>query len=153
MSINKNLEILNIDISKPPKAVGSYIAYKQIEKLIYISGQLPFKKDGSLIKGKVGLDIDLKKGQEAAYFCCINILAQLNQACNGNLELVKNCVKITGYINSIDSFEDQPKIINSASELIVKIFDNQGKHARAAVSVNSLPLGVAVEIEAIFEIN
>jgi enamine deaminase RidA (YjgF/YER057c/UK114 family) len=153
MSINKNLKFLNIDISKPPKAVGSYIAYKQIGKFIYISGQLPFKEDGTLIKGKVGLDIDLEKGQEAAYYCCINIIGQLNQACNGNLELVKNCIKITGYINSVDNFKEQPKIINSASELIVKIFGIQGKHARAAVSVNSLPLGVAVEIEAIFEIN
>ena len=153
MSISKNLALLNIDISKPPKAIGSYVAYKKTGKLIYISGQLPFKKDGSLIKGKIGLDIDLKTGQEAAHYCCVNLLAQLYQACDGNLELVKNCVKITGYVNSIDNFEDQPKIINSASELIVKIFEDQGKHARAAVSVNSLPLGVAVEVEAIFEIN
>tara|TARA_B110000971_G_C20031408_1_gene511593 strand:+ start:2636 stop:3097 length:462 start_codon:yes stop_codon:yes gene_type:complete len=153
MLVNDNLVSWNIDISKPPKVVGSYVAYKQIGKLIYISGQLPFKNDGSLIKGKVGLDIDLKEAQEAAHYCCVNLLAQLNQACNGNLDLVKNCIKITGYVNSIDKFEDQPKVINPASELLVKTFGECGKHARAAVSVNSLPLGVAVEIEAIFEIN
>jgi len=153
MSVKYNISSLNIDISKPPKAVGSYVAYKQVGKLIYISGQLPFKKDGSLIKGKVGLNIDLKDSQEAAHYCSVNILAQLNQACSGNLDLVKNCVKITGFVNSTDTFTDQPIVINPASELIVKVFGENGKHARAAVSVNSLPLGVAVEIEAIFELN
>ena len=153
MSVNNNLVSLDIDISNPPKVVGSYVAYKKIGKLIYISGQLPFKKDGSLIKGKVGLDINLEKSQEAAYYCCVNILAQLNEAFNKNLDSVKNCIKITGFVNSIDTFIDQPKVINPASELLVKVFGDKGKHARAAVSVNSLPMGVAVEIEAIFEIN
>ena len=152
MKINDKLISLNIDISTPPKAIGSYVAYKSIGKLIYISGQLPFKKDGTLIKGKVGQDIDLKEAQEAAHCCCVNILAQLSQACNGNLDLVKDCVKITGFVNSIDKFEDHPKVINPASELMVNVFGEQGKHARAAVGVSSLPLGVAVEIEAIFEI-
>jgi enamine deaminase RidA (YjgF/YER057c/UK114 family) len=152
MSINDNLLSLNIDISNPPKTVGSYVAYKKVGKLVYISGQLPFKKDGSLIKGKVGQDIELKKSQEASYYCCVNLLAQLNQACDENLDLVKNCIKITGFVNSIDEFKDQPKVINPASELLVKVFGEKGKHARAAVSVNSLPLGVAVEIEAIFEL-
>jgi|TARA_B100000768_G_C11248279_1_gene362837 enamine deaminase RidA (YjgF/YER057c/UK114 family) len=153
MSINESLKTWNIDISNVPKAVGSYVAYKKIGKLIFISGQLPFKKDGSLIKGKVGLDIDLKDSQDASYYCCVNILAQLNDACNGNLDLIKNCIKITGFVNSIDTFKDQPKVINPASELLVKVFGDKGKHARAAVSVNSLPLGVVVEIEAIFELN
>jgi|TARA_B110000967_G_scaffold200542_1_gene236495 enamine deaminase RidA (YjgF/YER057c/UK114 family) len=153
MSINDNLSAWDIDISNAPKVVGSYVAYKKIEKLVFISGQLPFKKDGSLIKGKVGLDINLKDSQEASYYCCVNILAQLNEACNGNLDLVKNCIKITGFVNSIDTFKDQPKVINPASELLVRVFGDNGAHARAAVSVNSLPLGVAVEIEAIFELN
>jgi|TARA_B110000967_G_C18555046_1_gene397265 enamine deaminase RidA (YjgF/YER057c/UK114 family) len=153
MSLNNNLVSWNIDISNPPKVVGSYVAYKKIEKIVYISGQLPFKKDGSLIKGKVGLDINLEQSQEAAYYCCVNILAQLNQACNGNLDIVKNCIKITGFVNSADTFVDQPKVINPASELLVKAFEEKGKHARAAVSVNSLPMGAAVEIEAIFELN
>ncbi|MDA7606453.1 RidA family protein [Pelagibacteraceae bacterium] len=153
MSINDTLIALDIDISKPPKAIGSYVAFKKVGKLVFISGQLPFKKDGTLIKGKVGLDIDLKDSQDASYYCCVNILAQINAACNGNLDLVKNCIKITGFVNSIDTFKDQPKVINPASELLVKVFGDNGKHARAAVSVNSLPLGVAVEIEAIFELN
>ena len=152
MSVSENLTLLNIDISNPPKAVGSYVAYKNIGKLIYISGQLPFKKDGSLIKGKVGLNMNLKEAQDAAHFCCINILAQLNQACNGNLELVKNCVKITGYVNSVDEFTEQPKVINPASELIVKLFGDQGKHTRFAVGSNSLPMNISVEIDAIIKI-
>ena len=152
MSINESLKTWNIDISNVPKAVGSYVAYKKIGKLIFISGQLPFKKDGSLIKGKVGLDIDLKDSQDASYYCCVNILAQLNDACNGNLDLIKNCIKITGFVNSADDFIDQPKVINPASETLSAVFGENGKHTRAAVSTNALPLGVAVEIDAIFEI-
>lgn len=153
MSIKNRLDTLNINISNAPKAVGAYLAYKKIGNLVYISGQLPFKSDGTLIKGKVGLDINLKDSQEAAYFCTINTLAQLNLACDNNLDKVKNCIKITGFVNSTDDFIDQPKVINPASELLVKIFDDLGKHTRAAVSVNSLPLGAAVEIVSIFEIN
>ena len=153
MSISKKLDELNIDISNPPKAVGSYLAYKKVEKIIYVSGQLPFRKDGSIIKGKVGLDITIEQGQEAAKICAINIISQINMACDGEIDKVKNCMKINGFVNSIDSFVEQPKIINSASEILVKVFGEKGKHARAAVSVNSLPLGAAVEIEAIFEIN
>ncbi len=94
----------------------------------------------------------LEQGQEAAYFCAINILSQAQAACNGDLDKIKSCIKITGFVNSKDDFIDQPKVINSASELLVKIFEENGKHARAAVSVNSLPLGAAVEIEAIFDL-
>ena len=105
-----------------------------------------------LIKGKIGSDLSLEQGQIAAKACAINILSQIRAACDGDLEKVKNCVKITGFVNSIDSFTEQPKIINAASELLVKVFGEKGMHSRAAVSVNSLPLGAAVEIEAIFEV-
>lgn len=152
MSLNEKLASLKIDVTKPPKAIGSYVAYKIINKFIYISGQLPFKSDGSLIKGKVGQDINLVDAQNAARFCCINVLAQLNQACGGNLNLVKNCIKITGYVNSTDTFVEQPKVINPISELLVEIFGDRGKHSRVVVSVNSLPLGVPLEVESIFEI-
>ena len=144
MSIKDKLSKLKIDISNAPKAVN---------KTIYISGQLPIKKSGEILKGKVGLDIDLEEAKKAAYYCGLNILGQLNQACNNNLDIVKNCIKINGYVNSIDTFIEQPKVINPVSELIVNIFEEKGKHARAAVSVNSLPLGAAVEVDAIFEIN
>ena len=152
MSISDELYKLKIDLTNPPKAVGSYLAYKKVDNFIYISGQLPIKKDGTIIKGKVGKDINLEQASEAAYYCGLNILKQLNSATENNLENIKNCIKITGYVNSIDSFQDQPKIVNSVSELLVNIFGDSGKHSRAAVSVNSLPLGASVEVDAIFEI-
>ena len=112
-----------------------------------------FNKDGKLIKGKVGSELTIEQGQEAAKACAINILSQVKKACSGNLNKVQSCIKITGYVNSKDDFLEQPKIINGASEIISKVFGDHGKHARAAVSVSSLPLGAAVEVEAIFEIS
>ena len=153
MSIEDQLSSLKIELPKAPAPVGSYVAHKKIGNLIFISGQIPIKNDGTIIKGKVGKNISLENAQEAAYYCCLNILAQLKSACDGNLEKVKNCIKITGFVNSIDAFTDQAKVINPASELLVKVFNDKGKHTRAAVSVNSLPLGSAVEIDSIFEIN
>ena len=152
MTIEENLKGLNIKLPEAPKPVGSYDAYKKVGKLIFVSGQVSFRNDGILIKGKVGSDLTLEQGQDAAKACAINILSQIKSACDGDLEKVKNCIKITGFVNSIDSFIEQPKIINAASELLVKIFGEKGMHSRAAVSVNSLPLGASVEIEAIFEV-
>ena len=153
MSIEDRIKQLNIELPKAPKPVGAYVAYKIINKIIYISGQVSFDEKGNLIKGKVGADLSLEQGQIAAKNCAINIISQLKSACGGDLEKVKNCIKINGYVNSTDNFFDQPKVINAASELIANVFGDKGKHARAAVSVNSLPLGAAVEIESIFEIN
>jgi len=152
MTIEDSLKDLNINLPEAPKPVGSYVAYKQVEKLVFISGQISIRDDGTLIKGKIGSDLSLEEGQVAAKACAINILSQIKSACDGDLERVKNCIKITGFVNSVDSFTEQPKIINAASELLVKIFGKKGIHSRAAVSVNSLPLGASVEIEAIFEI-
>ena len=151
MSTEENLKKLNINLPKAPDPVGAYVASKIVGNLVFISGQLPLNSTGQLIKGKIGKELNLEQGQEAAKFCALNIIAQLKKKC-GSLDKVKGCVKITGYVNSIDSFKDQPKVINGASDLISKIFGDKGKHTRAAVSVNSLPLGVAVEIEGIFEI-
>ena len=134
-----------------PTPVGAYVAYKIVDKLIFISGQLPIDKDGKMIKGKIGKDISLEEGQKASMLCAINILAQAKKAMNGDLNKIKNCVKITGFVNSSDDFIDQPKVINPASEMLSSVFGDAGKHARAAVSANSLPLGVSVEIDAIFE--
>ena len=153
MSIEDKIKQLNIELPKAPKPVGAYVAYKIINKIIYISGQVSFDEKGDLIKGKVGADLSLEQGQIAAKNCAINIISQLKSACDGDLEKVKNCIKINGYVNSTDNFFDQPKVINAASELIANVFGDKGKHARAAVSVNSLPLDAAVEIESIFEIN
>jgi enamine deaminase RidA (YjgF/YER057c/UK114 family) len=153
MSVEEKIKQLNIEIPKSPKPVGAYVAFRIVNKLVYISGQVSFDQNGNLIKGKVGSDLSLEQGQEAAKACAINIISQLKSACDGDLEKVKSCIKINGYVNSTDNFLDQPKVINAASELIVNVFGEKGKHARAAVSVNSLPLGAAVEIESIFEIN
>ena len=153
MSVEEKIKQLNIEIPKSPKPVGAYVAFRIVNKLVYISGQISFDQNGNLIKGKVGSELSLEQGQEAAKACAINIISQLKSACEGDLEKVKSCIKINGYVNSTDNFLDQPKVINAASELIVNVFGEKGKHARAAVSVNSLPLGAAVEIESIFEIN
>jgi Putative translation initiation inhibitor, yjgF family len=151
--IAENLKKLNIELPSAPSPVGAYVAYKIINKLLYISGQLPIKADGEIIKGKIGKNLTLKDGQEASKLCVINILAQAKKATGGDLNKIKNCIKITGFVNSTDDFKDQPKVINPASETLSAVFGDRGKHARAAVSTNSLPLGAAVEIDAIFEVD
>ena len=151
MSAEENLKKLNIDLPKAPDPVGSYVASKIAGNLVFISGQIPINSAGKLIKGKVGKELNLEQAQEAAKFCALNLLAQLKKSC-GSLDKVRGCVKITGYVNSIDSFVDQPKVINGASDLISKVFGDKGKHARAAISANSLPLGASIEVEGIFEI-
>lgn len=151
MSTSENLKKLNIELPDAPAPVGAYVAFKKTNNLIFISGQLPVDKDGSIIKGTIGKDITLEDGQKAAKLCAINLLAQAKKSVNGDLEKIKGCVKITAFVNSTDDFIDQPKVINPASEILSAVFGNEGKHARAAVSSNSLPLGVAVEIDAIFE--
>ena len=150
--VSEKLKQLNIILPKAPDPVGAYVAFKKVGKLLYISGQLPIGSDGKMIKGKIGKDLTLEDGQQASKLCVINILAQANKAMNGNLDEIKNCIKITGFVNSTDDFFDQPKVINPASETLSTVFGEKGKHTRAAVSSNSLPLGAAVEIEAIFEI-
>ena len=153
MNIEKNLKKLNIVLPEPPNPVGAYTAFKKVGNLLFISGQISLEKNGNLIKGKVGSDLDIEMGRKAARACCINIIAQLKKACDGDLNRVKSCIQLSGYVNSSDNFVDQPKVINGASELIVSIFGDAGMHTRAAVSANSLPLGVSVEVDAIFEIN
>ena len=153
MSIENKLKELNIQLPKAPDPVGAYLAFKQVRNLLFISGQLPISNNGEMVKGKIGKDLTLEDGQKASRLCVINILAQVKKALNGDLNKVKNCIKITGFVNSTDDFTDQPKIINPASETLSIVFDDNGKHARAAISCNSLPLGAAVEIDAIFEIN
>jgi len=152
MTIENKLKELNIELPNAPDPVGAYVAFKKIGNLLFISGQLPISKDGEIIKGKIGAGLDLEDGQRASKLCVINILAQVKKALNGDLNKVKNCIKITGFVNSINDFKDQPKVINPASETLSSVFGDNGKHARAAISANSLPLGAAVEIDAIFEI-
>ena len=148
----QKLKELNILLPKAPEPVGAYVAFKKINNLLFISGQLPIDLKGQIMKGKIGKDLSLAQGQEASKLCVANILAQAKKAMDNDLNKIKNCVKITGFVNSTDDFIDQPKVINPASEALAAAFGINGKHARAAVSTNSLPLGVPVEIDAIFEI-
>ena len=153
MNFEDNLKKNNILLPKAADPVGSYVASKIIGKLLYISGQISMDAEGKLIKGKVGKDLDVDKGYKAAERCALSIVSQAKKACDNDLLKIKSCVKLTGFVNSTDDFTDQPKVINGASDTIAKIFGDSGMHARAAVSVNSLPLGVSVEVDAIFELN
>ena len=153
MSFEENIKKNNLILPNAADPVGSYVATKVVGKLLYISGQISIDADGKLIKGKVGKDLTLEQGYQAAIRCALSIVAQSKKATNGDLSKIKTCVKLTGFVNSIDTFIDQPKVINGASDIISKIFGDAGMHTRAAVSVNSLPLGVAVEVDAIFELN
>ena len=149
---NKIKELkINLPEAKPP--VGSYVATKIVGNLLYISGQISISENGELIKGKVGKEISVEDGYKAAERCGLSIISQVKEACNGDLSKIKSCVKLTGFVNSTDNFTEQPKVINGASDLIASVFGNAGMHTRAAVSANSLPLGVSVEVDAIFELN
>ena len=152
MNIENKLKELNIELPNAPDPVGAYVAFKKVNNLLFISGQLPISIDGKMIKGQIGKDLTLEDGLQASKLCVFNILAQAKKALNGDLNNIKNCVKITGFVNSTDDFKDQPKVINPASETLSAVFGDKGKHARVAISANSLPLGAAVEIDAIFEI-
>ena len=145
----KELKLLLPDARDP---VGSYVASKIVGKLLFISGQISIGANGDLIKGKLGKELKTEDGYEAAKRCGLNIIPQLKKACNDDLSKVKSCVKLTGFVNSTEDFTEQPKVINGASDLIALIFGDDGMHTRAAVSTNSLPLGVAVEVDAIFEL-
>ena len=152
MSADKRLKENNIVLPEAPAPVGSYVASKIVGKLLYISGQISMSSKGELIKGKLGKDLNTEDGYKAAERCALSILAQAKKILSGDLDKIKSCIKIVGFVNSTDDFIEQPKVINGASDMLVKILEDKGIHTRAAVSVNSLPLGVAVEIDAIFEI-
>ena len=152
MSAEKKLKENNVVLPEAPAPVGSYVASKIVGKLLYISGQISMNSNGELIKGKLGKDLNTEDGYKAAERCALSILAQAKKILSGNLDQIKSCIKIVGFVNSTSDFIEQPKVINGASDMLVKILEDKGMHTRAAVSVNSLPLGVAVEIDAIFEI-
>jgi len=153
MNFEDKIKELKIELPEAKAPVGSYVATKISGKLLYISGQISINSDGELIKGKVGKDLTTDEAYKAAERCGLSIIAQVKNACDGNLSKVKSCIKLTGFVNSTEDFIEQPKVINGASDLISSIFGDAGKHTRAAVSTNSLPLGVSVEVDAIFELN
>ena len=153
MSANENLQKLKIKLPEAKAPVGNYVATKISGKMLFISGQISIDENGQLIKGKIGKDLDTDAGYNAAKRCALSIVAQVKKACDNDLSKIKSCIKLTGFVNSTDDFTEQPKVINGASDLIASVFGNQGMHTRAAVSTNSLPLGVSVEVDAIFELN
>ena len=153
MSFDNKIKDLDIKLPEAKAPAGNYVATKITGKFLYISGQISINENGELIKGKVGKDLDVDKAYQAAKRCGLSIITQAKKACDGDLSKIKSCVKLTGFVNSVETFTDQPKVINGASDLIALIFGDAGMHTRAAVSTNSLPLGVAVEIDAIFELN
>ena len=152
MSAEENIKKNNIILPKAPDPVGSYVATKIVGNLLFISGQISMNDKAELIKGKLGKELSTEDGYNAAIRCALSIIAQAKKACSGDLNKIKSCIKLTGFVNSTDSFIEQPKVINGASDLIVSIFGDLGMHTRAAISNNSLPLGVAVEVDAIFEL-
>ena len=152
MNYQENLKKLNLDLPEAKAPVGNYVATKISGKILFISGQISIDENGQLIKGKVGKDLDTEAGYNAAKRCALSIVAQVKKACEDDLTKVKSCIKLTGFVNSTDDFTEQPKVINGASDLIASIFGDNGMHTRAAVSTNSLPLGVSVEVDAIFEL-
>ena len=152
MTFESKIKELGIVLPEATAPVGSYVATKIVGNLLYISGQISINENGELIKGKVGKDLDTQAGYNAAKRCALSIVAQVKNACEDDLTKVKSCIKLTGFVNSTDDFTEQPKVINGASDLIASIFGNDGMHTRAAVSANSLPLGVSVEVDAIFEL-
>ena len=153
MSFEDNLKKLNITLPEAKAPVGNYVAAKTSGKMLFISGQISIDESGQLIKGKVGKDLDTDAGYDAAKRCALSIISQVKKACDNDLSKVKSCIKLTGFVNSTEGFTEQPKVINGASDLIASVFGEAGMHTRAAVSTNSLPLGVSVEVDAIFELN
>ena len=153
MDFEKKIKELSLTLPEAKAPVGNYVATKITGKLLFISGQISINENGELIKGKIGKDLDTEAGYNAARRCALSIIAQVKKACDDDLSKIKSCIKLTGFVNSTDDFVEQPKVINGASDLIAEIFGDAGMHTRAAVSTNSLPLGVSVEVDAIFELN
>ena len=153
MSFDENIKKLNIVLPEAKPPVGNYVATKIVGNLLYVSGQVSINSNGKLIKGKVGKDLTTDEAYKAAERCGISIISQVKNACDGDLSKVRSCIKLTGFVNSTEDFTEQPKVINGASDIVASIFGEAGMHTRAAVSTNSLPLGVSVEVDAIFELN
>ncbi len=149
--IETRLSELGLSLPDAPAPAANYVPFVQSGSLVFISGQISAGPEG-LICGKLGDDLDVDAGLGAARACALALIAQLREACAGDLTRVQRVVKLTGFVNCTGDFTDQPKVVNGASDLMVAIFGEAGRHARAAVGAPSLPLGVAVEIEGIFEI-
>ena len=150
--IDARLAEFGIDVPEAAAPVANYVGFVQTGNLVFVSGQVPLKDGAFQFQGKLGESMSLEDAQAAARLCAINVVAQVKAACGGDLDRVQRVVKLTGFVNSTGDFTDQPKVINGASDLMVEVFGDKGRHSRAAVSAASLPAGVAVEVEAVVEI-
>ena len=150
MSIAAKLESLGVALPDAPAPAANYVPFVRVGNTVYVSGQI--SKDDDLITGKLGADMDIEAGAAAARVCAINLLAQVKAACGGDIDKLVRVIKLTGFVNSTADFTAQPQVINGASDFLVEALGEAGRHSRSAVSAASLPLGVAVEIEGIFEI-
>lgn len=151
MSNADRLAELGIELPSPNAPAANYVPFVQVGNTLYVSGQISMDSDG-LVTGKVGADLTVEEGAAAAKLCALSLLAQVNVACGGDINKLKRVVKLTGFVNSTPDFTDQPKVVNGASDFLVEALGDAGRHARSAVSAGALPLGVAVEIEGIFEL-
>ncbi|HEY4114981.1 MAG TPA: RidA family protein [Rhizomicrobium sp.] len=150
--IESRLAELNIKLPEPPAPVASYVPYVVSGKLVFISGQVTMADGGLQYVGIVGKELSLEDGKAAARLCAINLLAQLRLAAGGNMDTVKRCVRLGVFVNAVPGFAQHPEVANGASDLIVEVFGEAGRHSRAAVGAGSLPRNVAVEVEAVFEL-
>jgi enamine deaminase RidA (YjgF/YER057c/UK114 family) len=151
-AITERLAELGLKLPQPPSALASYVPYVVTGNLVFISGQLPMENKRVAVMGRVGSEVSVADGQKAARLCALNLLAQLNAACDGDLDRVAACVRLCGFVASAQDFYEQAKIMNGASDLIEQIFGEKGKHARISVGVSNLPLNAAVEIDGIFSL-
>jgi enamine deaminase RidA (YjgF/YER057c/UK114 family) len=149
--IEERLAELGVSLPDAPPPGANYVPYVTVGDIVYVSGQVSMA-DGAFVTGKLGADMDVAAGAAAARSCAISLLAQVKAACGGDLDRLVRVVKLTGFVNSTADFGDQPKVINGASDFLVEALGDAGRHSRSAVSAASLPFGVAVEIEGVFQI-
>lgn len=151
MSFASRLAELGVTLPDAPAPAANYVPFVKVGTMLYVSGQISNGPEG-LVTGKLGADLEVEQGAAAARLCAISLLAQVKAACGGDIDGLVRVIKLTGFVNSTGDFTDQPKVINGASDFLVEALGDAGRHSRSAVSAAALPLGVAVEIEGIFEI-
>ena len=150
--IDQRLAELGIELPRAAAPAANYVPFVVSGKHVFVAGQIPVESGNIMYRGRLGDGMTVDDGYQAARLCALNIIAQVREACGGNLDRVVRCVKLGGFVNSTPDFTDQPKVLNGASDLMIEVFDEKGRHARFAVGAPALPLGVAVEVDAVFEI-
>ncbi len=150
--IDQRLAELGIELPRAAAPAANYVPFVVSGKHVFVAGQIPIESGDIMYRGRLGDGMTVDDGYQAARLCALNIIAQIREACGGNLDRVVRCVKLGGFVNSTPDFTDQPKVLNGASDLMIEVFDEKGRHARFAVGAPALPLGVAVEVDAVFEI-